>query len=196
MNKPVNNHVQARQLNHVQARQQAKTSCAFLRVYNNNNSTHTSSKFNLKINTGLYPGGHPSNYNPVRPSSAVKGNTLTHPCSRVVNWDPDGSWSWVLTIVNLIFCFSGLVSNILPETDQHYETLLKWLDDIAAGVSSWLPCYNTTGDEWNVTDFHTECDYQRATLTLVKVGDYIFGGFSDENWGGIIASCVFLGRTS
>ena len=34
MNKPVNNHVQAGQLNHVQACQQAKTSCAFLRVYN------------------------------------------------------------------------------------------------------------------------------------------------------------------
>ena len=32
MNKPVNNHVQAGQLNHVQACQQAKTSCAFLLV--------------------------------------------------------------------------------------------------------------------------------------------------------------------
>ena len=31
MFKPVNNHVQAVQLNHVQACQQAKTSCAFLR---------------------------------------------------------------------------------------------------------------------------------------------------------------------
>ena len=35
-----------------------------------------------RINTGLYPGGHPSSYNPVRSrayvrSSAVKGNALT-----------------------------------------------------------------------------------------------------------------------
>ena len=33
MFKPVNNHVQAGQLNHVQACQQEKTNCAFLRVY-------------------------------------------------------------------------------------------------------------------------------------------------------------------
>lgn len=100
----------------------------------------------------------------------------------------------ILTIINLIFCFLGLVSSILPETDKHYETLLKWLDDIAAGVSSWLPCYSVTNDNWNVAHFHTKCDYKSATVTLVKVGDYIFGGFSDENWGGIIClfSCVFM----
>ena len=33
---------------------------------NHNNSTHTSSKFFDNIDTRLYPGGHPSSYNPVR----------------------------------------------------------------------------------------------------------------------------------
>lgn len=33
--------------------------------------------------------------------------------------------------------------------------------------------------------FHERCNDVGATVTLVKVGDNVFGGFSSENWGGI-----------
>ncbi len=65
-------------------------------------------------------------------------------------------------------------------------TLLKWLDAAASGVSDWLLCYNHTGPGINVTAFHVGCDYVGATVTLLKVGDYVFGGFSNENWGGML----------
>ena len=44
----------------------------------------------LRINTRLYPGGHPSSYNPVRPgltwNSVVKGNTLTASANRATRF--------------------------------------------------------------------------------------------------------------
>ena len=47
MFKPVNNTVQAGQLNHVQACDQAKTSCAFLRMYSSMFQLNVFNVFNL-----------------------------------------------------------------------------------------------------------------------------------------------------
>lgn len=91
---------------------------------------------------------------------------------------------------------SGLASNILTELDKNHETLLKWLDETTSGVSGWLPCYSAAGTDMNVTRFHSGCDYRGPTVTLVKVNDYIFGGFSSENWGGIILSKLFFNKQS
>lgn len=93
-----------------------------------------------------------------------------------------------------MFCFIGLQSKILPESDLHYPTLLKWLDKAAFDVSDWLQCYNHTGPNMDMTAFHKGCDYVGATLTLVKVREYVFGGFSNENWGGSFSAivCVYI----
>lgn len=85
-----------------------------------------------------------------------------------------------LTFISFIL---GLPSKILPESDAYYLTLLKWLDAASSGVSDWLLCYN--GSNLDAAAFHKGCDYLGATVTLVRVGDYVFGGFSNENWGGI-----------
>lgn len=79
----------------------------------------------------------------------------------------------------------GLRSKILPPTDEHYLTLLGWLGEAASGVSDWLLCYNHTGPGMSPAAFHERCNDVGATVTLVKVGDNVFGGFSSENWGGI-----------
>ncbi|XP_028403045.1 uncharacterized protein LOC114525810 [Dendronephthya gigantea] len=78
----------------------------------------------------------------------------------------------------------GLQSKILPESDLHYPTLLKWLDTAAFDISDWLLCYHHAGPGMDTDDFHERCDYVGATLTLVRVGENVFGGFSNENWGG------------
>ena len=48
----------------------------------------------------------------------------------------------------------------------------------------WNLCYRASRDGWRAKDFHRCCDNKGSTVTLVRVGDYIFGGYTDENWAG------------
>ncbi len=45
-------------------------------------------------------------------------------------------------------------------------------------------CWRATEDGWDARIFHKQCDYSGKTLTLIKVGKYIFGGYSVHYWGG------------
>ncbi|XP_028403844.1 uncharacterized protein LOC114526442 [Dendronephthya gigantea] len=45
-------------------------------------------------------------------------------------------------------------------------------------------CWRTSLDGWDSRVFHTRCDNRGKTITLVKVGNYIFGGYSTYQWGG------------
>ena len=56
----------------------------------------------------------------------------------------------------------------------------EWLD----GLCKWRLCYRATRDGWSAQEFHACCDDKGPTVTLVKVGDNIFGGYTDQSWGG------------
>ncbi|XP_046839650.1 uncharacterized protein LOC124433845 isoform X4 [Xenia sp. Carnegie-2017] len=45
-------------------------------------------------------------------------------------------------------------------------------------------CWRASIDGWNSRIFHSRCDFRGKTITLVKVGRYIFGGYSTISWGG------------
>ena len=54
---------------------------------------------------------------------------------------------------------------------------------------SWLPkyttshlCYQATQHGWGSETFHSRCDHKIPTVIVVRVGQYIFGGFSDVAW--------------
>jgi hypothetical protein len=52
------------------------------------------------------------------------------------------------------------------------------------GNNTWQLCYRASTDGWKVNDFHDKCGDKGATIVLVKVNNYIFGGFTDTYWGG------------
>ena len=39
-------------------------------------------------------------------------------------------------------------------------------------------------DAWSAQNFHTRCDNKGPTVIIVKVGECIFGGYTDQNWQG------------
>ena len=38
---------------------------------------------------------------------------------------------------------------------------------------------------WSAQNFHMMCDNKGPTVTIVRVGECIFGGYTDQNWQGI-----------
>ena len=55
------------------------------------------------------------------------------------------------------------------------------------GLSPKL-CWRATRDGWLGGTFHAYCDYKKPTVTIVKVGRYVFGGYTTASWGGKINS--------
>ena len=65
-------------------------------------------------------------------------------------------------------------------TDEEHRSLLKsWLPPLKG---DWRLLFRASRDGFAVKTFHSKCDNQGPTLTIVKSGNYIFGGFTELLW--------------
>lgn len=88
-----------------------------------------------------------------------------------------------------ISSFSGTLtsSSILGSLDSKYlDKLNSYLDPVLQSpVSSrFVRCWHAKTDGWAASTFHSNCDGKGPTVTIVQVGNYIFGGYVDKSWGG------------
>ncbi|XP_028392035.1 E3 ubiquitin-protein ligase TRIM33-like isoform X2 [Dendronephthya gigantea] len=70
-------------------------------------------------------------------------------------------------------------SYILDKNIEHAKQLVEWMEDKRFG---WHLRYRASRDGWEAEKFHKKCDNVGHTLTLVKCGTNIFGGFTDQSW--------------
>ncbi|XP_028392186.1 E3 ubiquitin-protein ligase TRIM33-like [Dendronephthya gigantea] len=70
-------------------------------------------------------------------------------------------------------------STILERNIEHAKQLVEWMED---KKFNWQLCYRASRDGWGADDFHRKCDDVGPTVTLVKYGTNIFGGFTDQSW--------------
>ena len=52
----------------------------------------------------------------------------------------------------------------------------------AAEGAGWKKCFRAAVNGFASSTFHSPCDNKPITLTIVRVGDYIFGGYADNLW--------------
>ncbi|CAB3995011.1 basement membrane-specific heparan sulfate proteoglycan core -like [Paramuricea clavata] len=78
-----------------------------------------------------------------------------------------------------------LESDILSGNTYYWRLLKMWI----GGKTTWKLCWRATRDGWAAKTFHSNCDYKKRTVTLVKVGQYIFGGYATASWE--VGKCPF-----
>ncbi|KAK3711506.1 hypothetical protein QZH41_011981, partial [Actinostola sp. cb2023] len=69
---------------------------------------------------------------------------------------------------------------------SYLQTLTGYLDPVLqnTSTSAWVECWHAMNDGWDVTKtFHPQCDGRGPTVTIIRVGLYIFGGYVDKPWG-------------
>ena len=75
-----------------------------------------------------------------------------------------------------------------PKSDELGASNLNLLTNIESSSSpsssrlSVSVIYRASRDGWNVSDFHDKCDGKGATITVVRCGQYLFGGFTRIPW--------------
>ena len=79
-------------------------------------------------------------------------------------------------------------SSILKGEKGFITQLQQWLGE----KCKWNLCYRASRDGWSARNFHRNCDSKGPTVVLIKVNEFIFGGYTDQNWAGTIA-CLCMG---
>ena len=45
-----------------------------------------------------------------------------------------------------------------------------------------MKCWHAKTDGWAASTFHSNCEGKGPTVTIIQVGSYIFGGYTDLSW--------------
>ncbi|KAK3735157.1 hypothetical protein QZH41_020253 [Actinostola sp. cb2023] len=61
---------------------------------------------------------------------------------------------------------------------NYFTTVLQ-----SSSTSRWVRCWHASVDGWDVKKtFHPQCDGKGPTVTIVRVGQFVFGGYTDVSW--------------
>ena len=87
----------------------------------------------------------------------------------------------------LVDTCSGLEDSVIVGNNRNYlKTLTNWLSPVTQSVNStWKRCLLISGtiDHEAAKAFHSRCDHKGPTVTIIRVGKYIFGGYTSVSWG-------------
>ena len=88
------------------------------------------------------------------------------------------------SVTSLLY-FTGLSINstILSNIGSFLGNLSHFLAPAVGSTSRWLLCHRASTHGWAVSTFHTSCDHKPNTVTIIKKGQYVFGGYTDITWG-------------
>ena len=85
-----------------------------------------------------------------------------------------------------------MTSDILQDDVENLEVLQTAFPNFIRDNGLWKQCYFAYQTSWLTKDFHVQCDSKGPTLTIIQLGEYIFGGFVEQSWGGKRLTAVIL----
>ena len=86
----------------------------------------------------------------------------------------------------LYFCsiIESWMNSAIIGGDAFYQTQLRqFLTPAVGSHPQWQLCFRACTHGWAASTFHSRCDGKRNTVTIIKVGQYVFGGYTDIPWG-------------
>lgn len=87
-----------------------------------------------------------------------------------------------LTTLNYVPPESWMNSAIIGGNALYQTQLHEFLTPAVGSHPQWLLCFRACTHGWAASTFHSRCDGKRNTVTIIKVGQYVFGGYTDIPW--------------
>ena len=96
----------------------------------------------------------------------------------------------------------GIIDELKPKTignfeeseilsnEEHRSTLKSWRLPVPDG--KWRLLFRASRDGFAGETFHYKCDHKGPTVTIVKSGNNIFGGFTEISWDSKFTIHVFV----
>ncbi|XP_078376899.1 uncharacterized protein LOC144660180 isoform X1 [Oculina patagonica] len=98
-----------------------------------------------------------------------------------------GGYQFTPTDIEVFYEIGGLgESVILGDLDhnKYLGKLISYLDPVVPNAfrSEFVRCWHAKTEGSAASTFHANCDGKGPTVTIIKYGDYIFGGYTDVSW--------------
>ncbi|XP_078383110.1 uncharacterized protein LOC144665694 isoform X4 [Oculina patagonica] len=88
----------------------------------------------------------------------------------------------VLTTLNYVQPDFWKSSTIIAGNTFYQSHLDQFLTPAVGSHPQWVLCYRASSHGWAGSTFHSRCDGKRDTVTIIKKGQYVFGGYTDIPW--------------
>ena len=89
---------------------------------------------------------------------------------------------FVCWLVGLLALEAGINKSVIVGNNSEYLAYLNnWIKPTRSD-SDWKLCWRASRNGWDSSRFHSLCDEKGPTITLIKVGKYIFGGYTSLSW--------------
>ena len=74
-------------------------------------------------------------------------------------------------------------SVIIGDNQTFFRMLSDWLKPVVRINGQWILCWRASLHGWAAATFHSLCDNQGPTVTIVKdTNNNIFGGYTSISW--------------
>ena len=90
----------------------------------------------------------------------------------------------------MVFFLSSTANNylsdsvILRDHPDYEQTLKRFMREVQVTGKQWQLCFRASENSYSASAFHAACDNKGPTVTLVRVGENVFGGYTDNSWDG------------
>ena len=85
----------------------------------------------------------------------------------------------------------------MGNNSNYLAALTNWLSPVEQSVNSaWKCCWRASVDGWTASTFHSQCDGKGPTVTIIRVGKYIFGGYTSVSWGKFTVAKIYSFTTN
>ncbi|CAH3134149.1 unnamed protein product [Pocillopora meandrina] len=100
-----------------------------------------------------------------------------------------GAFRFTPSDIEVFFEIGGFgASTILGGLDpnEYLGKMISFLDPVlpSASRTDFIKCWHAKTDGWAASKFHSKCDGRGPTVTIIKMNDSIFGGYTDVSWSG------------
>ena len=75
---------------------------------------------------------------------------------------------------------TSFAESVILTNEEHRRVLKGWLPEGLGG--KWYLLFRASRDGFRASTFHSQCDNKGPTVTIVKSGENIFGGFTQRAW--------------
>ena len=83
-------------------------------------------------------------------------------------------------ILNALKSKEPFEESVILTNEEHRRVLKSWLPEAMKG--EWRLLFRASRDGFAASAFHSKCDNKGPTITVVKSGGNIFGGFTEKPW--------------
>ena len=85
-------------------------------------------------------------------------------------------------VLDKLKAIGAFEKSVILIEEEYRSVLTRWIPLDLTLTGEWRLLFRASRDVFAASAFHSKCDNKGPTITVVKIGGNIFGGFTENAW--------------